>query len=167
MTLTVTELVLATIAVLVLLGLFAAQRYRVAGANEALVISGARGSKVRDDKGDLVTIHDQGVKVVVGAGTFTWPLINKVGRLQLTARQGYRRARGEKESGGGERGRQHPKGRRWQEAGGKKERAAGGHHPGEPRPRVRTGRSAKGDGESAGGGGPIGPPRASSRHERR
>ena len=87
MTLTVTELVLATLAVLVLLGLFAAQRYRVAGANEALVISGARGSKVRDDKGDLVTIHDQGVKVVVGAGTFTWPLINKVGRLQLTARQ--------------------------------------------------------------------------------
>jgi len=87
MTLTVTELVLATLAVLVLLAVFAAQRYRVAGANEALVISGARGSKVRDEKGDLVSIHDQGVKVVVGAGTFTWPLVNKVGRLQLTARQ--------------------------------------------------------------------------------
>ena len=87
MTLTVTQLILATLAVLVLLALFAAQRYRVAGANEALVISGARGSKVRDEKGDLVTIHDQGVKVVVGAGTFVWPLINKVGRLQLTARQ--------------------------------------------------------------------------------
>lgn len=87
MTVTITELVLATLAVLVLLALFAAQRYRVAGANEALVISGARGSKVRDEKGDLVTIHDQGVKVVVGAGTFAWPLINKVGRLQLTARQ--------------------------------------------------------------------------------
>jgi flotillin len=87
MTLTVTELVLATLAVLVLLALFAAQRYRVAGANEALVISGARGSKVRDEKGDLVSIHDQGVKVVVGAGTFTWPLVNKIGRLQLTARQ--------------------------------------------------------------------------------
>jgi len=56
MTLSVTELVLATLAVLVLLALFAAQRYRVAGANEALVISGARGSKVRDEKGDLVTI---------------------------------------------------------------------------------------------------------------
>jgi len=87
MTLTVTQLVLAALAVLVLLALFAAQRYRVAGANQALVISGARGSKVRDEKGDLVTIHDQGVKVVVGAGTFAWPLINKVGRLQLTARQ--------------------------------------------------------------------------------
>jgi flotillin len=87
MTLTITQLILATLAVLVLIALFAAQRYRVAGANEALVISGARGSKVRDEKGDLLTIHDQGVKVVVGAGTFTWPLINKVGRLQLTARQ--------------------------------------------------------------------------------
>src|SRR5207245_10126425 len=87
MTLTITELVLATIAVLVLVALFAAQRYRVAGANEALVISGARGSKVRDAKGDLVTIHDKGVKVVVGAGTFTWPLGNKLGRPQLTARQ--------------------------------------------------------------------------------
>jgi len=87
MTLTVTDLVLATLAVIVLVALFAAQRYRVAGANEALVISGARGSKVRDEKGDLVSIHDQGVKVVVGAGTFTWPLVNKVGRLQLTARQ--------------------------------------------------------------------------------
>jgi len=87
MTVTITELVLATLAVLVLLALLAAQRYRVAGANEALVISGARGSKVRDEKGDLMTIHDQGVKVVVGAGTFAWPLINKVGRLQLTARQ--------------------------------------------------------------------------------
>jgi flotillin len=87
MTLTVTQLVLAALGVLILLALFAAQRYRVAGANEALVISGARGSKVRDAKGDLLTIHDQGVKVVVGAGTFTWPLVNKVGRLQLTARQ--------------------------------------------------------------------------------
>src|SRR5216110_2154916 len=87
MTLTVTELVLATLAVLVLLALFTAQRYRVAGANEALVISGAHGSKVRDASGNVTTRHDQGVKVVVGGGTFVWPLLNKVGRLQLTARQ--------------------------------------------------------------------------------
>jgi len=86
-TLTITQLVLATIGIIVLLASFAAQRYRVAGANEALVISGARGAKVRDDKGDLTTTHDQGVKVVVGGGTFVWPLLNKVGRLQLTARQ--------------------------------------------------------------------------------
>jgi flotillin len=87
MTLTITQLILAALGVVILLALFAAQRYRVAGANEALVISGARGSKVRDENGELVTTHDQGVKVVVGAGTFAWPLITKVGRLQLTARQ--------------------------------------------------------------------------------
>src|SRR5213594_1917567 len=87
MTLTVTELIIATAAVLVLLVLFAANRYRVAGANEALIISGARGSKIRDEAGNLTTLDHHGVKVVVGAGTFVWPLINKVGRLQLTARQ--------------------------------------------------------------------------------
>src|SRR5207244_11567256 len=67
--------------------LVAAGRYRVAGADEALVIPGARGSTIRDETGELITTHDQGVKVVVGAGTFVWPLVNKVGRLQLTARQ--------------------------------------------------------------------------------
>ncbi|OLD51595.1 MAG: hypothetical protein AUI58_06720, partial [Chloroflexi bacterium 13_1_40CM_2_70_6] len=87
MTLTVTQLVFATIGVVILLALFAAGRYRVAGANEALVISGARGSTIRNETGELITTHDQGVKVVVGAGTFVWPLVNKVGRLQLTARQ--------------------------------------------------------------------------------
>jgi len=87
MTLTITQLILATIGILVLLALFAAQRYRVAGANEALVISGARGSKIRNEHGELELTSDQGVKVVVGAGTFVWPLVNKVGRLQLTARQ--------------------------------------------------------------------------------
>jgi len=86
-TLTIAQLIIATAAVLVLLVLFAANRYRVAGANEALIISGARGSKIRDEAGNLTTLDHHGVKVVVGAGTFVWPLINKVGRLQLTARQ--------------------------------------------------------------------------------
>ena len=49
MTLTIAQLIIATAAVLVLLVLFAANRYRVAGANEALIISGARGSKIRDE----------------------------------------------------------------------------------------------------------------------
>src|SRR6185503_20083163 len=51
------------------------------------VISGAHGSKVRDASGNVTSSDDHGVKVVVGAGTFVWPLVNKVGRLQLTARQ--------------------------------------------------------------------------------
>ena len=87
MTITIAQLVIATVAVLILIALFAANRYRVAGANEALIISGAHGTRIRDEAGNLVTTNDNGVKVVVGAGTFVWPLINKTGRLQLTARQ--------------------------------------------------------------------------------
>lgn len=87
MTITTAQLVIASLGVLVLIALFAANRYRVAGANEALIISGARGSKIRDEAGNLTLKDDHGVKVIVGAGTFVWPLINKVGRLQLTARQ--------------------------------------------------------------------------------
>ena len=84
---TIVQLLIAAIGILVLIALFAGGRYRVAGANEALVISGAHGSKVRDATGDITSSDDHGVKVVVGAGTFVWPLVNKVGRLQLTARQ--------------------------------------------------------------------------------
>ena len=87
MTFTIAQLLIAAIGILVLIALFAGGRYRVAGANEALVISGAHGSKVRDASGNVTSSDDHGVKVVVGAGTFVWPLINKVGRLQLTARQ--------------------------------------------------------------------------------
>ena len=87
MTFTIAQLVIAAIGILVLIALFAGGRYRVAGANEALVISGAHGSKVRDASGNVTSSDDHGVKVVVGAGTFVWPLVNKVGRLQLTARQ--------------------------------------------------------------------------------
>ena len=87
MTLTIVQLILLTLVVLVLIALFAARRYRVAGANEALIISGAHGSKIRDAAGNITITDDQDIKVVVGGGTFVWPLINKAGRLQLTARQ--------------------------------------------------------------------------------
>ena len=82
MSVTIVQLLIAAIGILVLIALFAGGRYRVAGANEALVISGAHGSKVRDASGNVASSDDHGVKVVVGAGTFVWPLVNKVGRLQ-------------------------------------------------------------------------------------
>ncbi len=81
-------LVLVTVIVVALLIFYVASRYRVANANEALVVAGSRGAKVRDEKGQLVApAGDKGVKVVVGGGTFVLPLIHKVGRLKLTVRQ--------------------------------------------------------------------------------
>ena len=74
--------------ILVLILAFVASRYKVAGANEAIIVAGSRGAKVRDERGKVVsTPGDKGVKVVVGGGTIVMPLLNRVGRLKLTARQ--------------------------------------------------------------------------------
>ncbi len=76
------------VVILVLILAFVASRYKVAGANEALIVAGSRGAKVRDERGKVVsTPGDKGVKVVVGGGTIVMPLLNRVGRLKLTARQ--------------------------------------------------------------------------------
>lgn len=81
-------LVAAAVIILVLLIAFVASRYHVAGANEALIVAGSRGAKVRDEKGQVASHPgDKGVKVVVGGGTFIRPLLDRVGKLKLTARQ--------------------------------------------------------------------------------
>jgi flotillin len=74
--------------ILILLIAFVASRYKVASANEALIVAGSRGAKVRDERGQLMSgPGDRGVKVVVGGGTFIRPLLDRVGKLKLTARQ--------------------------------------------------------------------------------
>ncbi len=82
-------LAVVLVVVLALLVFYVASRYRVANANEALIVAGSRGAKVRDERGDIAASSgaDKGIKVVVGGGTFVLPLIHKVGRLKLTARQ--------------------------------------------------------------------------------
>src|SRR5439155_1600430 len=81
-------LVFGTVIIVALLIFYVASRYRVANANEALIVAGSEGAKVRDEKGQLMTpAGDKGVKVVVGGGTFVMPLIHRVGRLKLTVRQ--------------------------------------------------------------------------------
>ncbi|HEX2142858.1 MAG TPA: SPFH domain-containing protein [Candidatus Limnocylindria bacterium] len=83
-------LVIVAVIIVALLASYVASRYRVANANEALIVAGSRGAKVRDERGEVAAAAeraDKGIKVVVGGGTFVLPLIHKVGRLKLTARQ--------------------------------------------------------------------------------
>jgi flotillin len=76
------------VVILILILAFVASRYKVAGANEAIIVAGSRGAKVRDEHGRVTSAPgDKGVKVVVGGGTIVMPLLNRVGRLKLTARQ--------------------------------------------------------------------------------
>jgi flotillin len=81
-------LVVTIVVIIILILAFVASRYKVAGANEAIIVAGARGAKVRDEHGKVASAPgDKGVKVVVGGGTIVMPLLNRVGRLKLTARQ--------------------------------------------------------------------------------
>ena len=66
-----------TIVVVVLIVSYIGSRYKVAGANEALVVRAARPGP--DGRRNL--------KVVRGGGVVVLPLIHKVGKLMLTARQ--------------------------------------------------------------------------------
>jgi flotillin len=70
--------VFLVIVIVVLLVSYIGSRYKVAGANEALVVSGQR-DRGPDGKRSL--------KVVRGGGVIVLPLVNKVGKLKLTARQ--------------------------------------------------------------------------------
>ena len=82
-------LVVAGVVILILLIAFVSSRYHVAGANEALIVAGSRGSKVRNERGQVLSaaLGDKGVKVVVGGGTFVRPLLDRAAKLKLTARQ--------------------------------------------------------------------------------
>ena len=66
------------IIVAVLIVSYIGSRYKVAGANEALIVSGQR-DRAADGRKNL--------KVVRGGGVIVLPLIHKVGKLKLTARQ--------------------------------------------------------------------------------
>ena len=66
------------IIIVVLVVAYTSSRYKVAGANEALIRSG-RGAKGPD--GQKI------IKVVRGGGVIVWPLVHKVNKLKLTARQ--------------------------------------------------------------------------------
>ena len=66
------------IIVAVLIVSYIGSRYKVAGANEALVVSGQR-EQSPDGRRTL--------KVVRGGGVIVLPLVHKVGKLKLTARQ--------------------------------------------------------------------------------
>jgi flotillin len=70
--------VFLAVVILVLLIAYLGSRYKVAAANEALIVSGRR------ERG---AAGEQRLKVVRGQGTIVLPLLHRVGRLKLTARQ--------------------------------------------------------------------------------
>ena len=79
--------ILGLVAVIVLVGLLIANRYRVAKPNEAFIITGRRGKEVRNPETGLVSTDLSGQKVVMGGGVFVIPFIQRLHILDLSSRR--------------------------------------------------------------------------------
>ncbi|WP_239472130.1 flotillin family protein [Streptomyces sp. NEAU-S7GS2] len=78
--------VVGVVVLLVLLGLVVITRYKVAGPNEAFIITGRRGKKSIDPDTGQVSIDNSGQKVVVGGGVFVVPFVQQKFSLDLSSR---------------------------------------------------------------------------------
>jgi flotillin len=76
------------IAVLVILVVaLVTQRYKVAGPNEAFIITGRRGKEVRNAETGTVSQDLSGQKVVMGGGVFVLPFVQRSHTLDLSSRR--------------------------------------------------------------------------------
>ncbi len=71
---------------LILLVLIITQRYRVAGPNEAFIVTGRRSKGVRDETGKMQT-DLSGQKVIMGGGVFVIPFVQRLHTLDLSSRR--------------------------------------------------------------------------------
>ncbi|MDT0341546.1 flotillin family protein [Streptomyces litchfieldiae] len=78
--------VVGVVALLVLLALVVVSRYKVAGPNEAFIVTGRRGRKSTDPVTGQVTHDTSGQKVVVGGGVFVVPLVQHLHVMDLSSR---------------------------------------------------------------------------------
>jgi flotillin len=71
---------------LVLLVLLVVSRYKVAGPNEAFIITGRKGKEFQDAAGRTRT-DTSGQKVVMGGGVFVWPFVQQSFTMDLSSRR--------------------------------------------------------------------------------
>ncbi|TIC82848.1 flotillin family protein [Nocardioides sp. GY 10127] len=75
------------VVVLVLLVLLVTSRYKVAGPNEAFIVTGRKGKAVVNPETGELTTDLSGQKVILGGGTFVIPFVQKLGTLDLSSRR--------------------------------------------------------------------------------
>ncbi|MFE7295541.1 SPFH domain-containing protein [Streptomyces sp. NPDC057579] len=78
--------VMGAVVLVVLLALVVITRYKVAGPNEAFIITGRRGQKSTDPETGRVSVDNSGQKVVVGGGVFVVPFVQQRFSLDLSSR---------------------------------------------------------------------------------
>lgn len=79
--------VVGLIVLLVLLAALITTRYKVAGPNEAFIVTGRRGKSVRNTETGELSTDLSGQKVVMGGGVFVVPFVQKLANLDLSSRR--------------------------------------------------------------------------------
>ncbi len=79
--------VIGLIVVVVFLALLVTTRYKVAGPNEAFIITGRKGKEVRNLETGVVSTDLSGQKVVMGGGVFVLPFVQRRYILDLSSRR--------------------------------------------------------------------------------
>jgi flotillin len=79
--------VLGLVILLFLLGLIIASRYKVAGPNEAFIVTGRPGKEVRNPETGIMSTDLSGQKVVMGGGVFVVPFVQRLHVLDLSSRR--------------------------------------------------------------------------------
>ena len=77
---------IGAVVLLILLALIVISRYKVAGPNEAFIVTGRRGKKTTDPATGRIFTDNSGQKVVVGGGVFVLPFVQQRYTLDLSSR---------------------------------------------------------------------------------
>ncbi len=78
---------LGALVLLVLIAVVIVQRVKVAGPNEAFIITGRKGRPVRNPETGQVSTDMSGQKVVMGASVFVLPFVQKLHIMDLSSRR--------------------------------------------------------------------------------
>ena len=79
--------VLAVVGFLVLVVLLIVQRVKVAGPNDAFIITGRKGKPVKNPETGQISTDMSGQKVVMGASVFVLPFVQKLHVVDLSSRR--------------------------------------------------------------------------------
>ncbi|HEX5511896.1 MAG TPA: flotillin family protein, partial [Actinomycetales bacterium] len=72
---------------IILIAAMITQRYKVAGPNEAFIVTGRKGKAVRNIETGQVSTDLSGQKVVMGGGVFVVPFVQKLHVMDLSSRR--------------------------------------------------------------------------------
>lgn len=79
--------IVGLVVLVVLLGWLIVSRYKVAGPNEAYIVTGRRGKEITNMETGLVSTDLSGQKVVMGGGVFVLPFVQRLHILDLSSRR--------------------------------------------------------------------------------